>query len=478
MWPRGRIAHKKTPFQFSSLRVETRKESGMVNLPNVAEPLLMPFCVAFTEPTFQRSLVLLIGAILARGRRTITNLLWNVGDLAEGDPTDYHRIFSRAPWSTWKLGRVLATAVIQLAGSRDWIRVAIDCTVAEHKGTKVYGKGCHHDAVRSTSTHTAYRWGHRWIVLAVIIHFPFCNRPWALPILAALYRPEELNKKERRRHKTPIQIAQGLVAALLHWFPDRKFVVLGDGGYASHDLARFCHRHRERLALVSKFVPGAALYALPPKTKKSKTTGRPRVKGKKLKSPEAVVASSRLRKTRVSWYGASKRAVQICEGRGQWYRAAEGLVPVHWVFVRDVQGTRRDEYFFTTHNGFTAEQIVTLYTLRWNLEVTFQELRAHLGFETPRQWVEKSVLRMAPCLLGLFSVISLIYNEHLKRHEATTCERPCYTKTEPTFADAIVTVRQLFWQESIFTQPYFRKACKNLPPKLEKFILDHFCQAV
>jgi len=449
----------------------------MVNLPNVAEPLLMSFSIAFTEPTYQRSLVLLVGAILAKGRHTITNLLWNVGNLAKGDPTDYHRVFSRAPWSLWKLGRVLAIAVIELAARDDWIRVVVDCTVAEHKGKKVYGKGCHHDAVRSTDTHTAYRWGHRWVTLAVVIRFPFCSRPWALPVSAALYRSEELNKKEQRRHKTPIQLAQSLMAILLHWFPGKKFVLLGDGGYASHDLARFCCRHRERLALVSKFAPDGALYAPPPPQKQKSKVGRPRVRGKKLKTPEDVVAGSRLRRTRVSWYGASERQVQVCEGRGQWYRGGAGLVPVHWVFVRDAEGTRRDEYFYTTHEHFTAEEVVTLYTLRWNLEVAFQELRAHLGFETPRQRVEKSVLRTAPCLLGLFSVISLIYNEHLKRHDATTCDRPCYIKSEPTFSDAIATVRRLFWQETILAQPYFRKACKNLPPKLQEFILDHFCQA-
>jgi hypothetical protein len=450
----------------------------MINLPSVAEPLLMSFSIAFTEPTFQRSLVLLVGAILAKGRRTITNLLWAVGDLAEGDPSDYHRVFSRAPWSLWNVGRVLAVAVIELAATDDWIRVIVDCTVAESKGKKVYGKGCHHDAVRSTDTHKAYRWGHRWIVLAVAVKFPFCSRPWALPVLAALYRPEQLNEKEGRRHKTPIQLARGLMSILLNWFPDKKFVLLGDGGYASHDLARFCYRHRHRLALVAKFGPDGALYAPPPPPKKNKKGGRPRVKGKKLKTPGVVVATSRLRKITVSWYGASERQVRVCHGHGQWYHAGAGLVPVHWVFVRDEQGARRDEYFYTTHDAFTPEQIVTLYTVRWNLEVTFQELRAHLGFEKTRQRVPNSVLRMAPCLLGLFSVICLIYHEHLKRHKVATCDRPCYAKDEPTFTDAIATVRRIFWKETVLAQPYFRKACKNLPPKLQEFMLDHFCQAV
>ena len=252
-------------------------------------------------------------------------------------------------------------------------------------------------------------------------------------------------------------------------------MLLGDGGYASHDLARFCRRHHERLALVSRCDPDAALYDPPPK-KKSKR-GRPRVKGKKRKSPRAVVASSGLQDAVVSWYGATERDVQLCDGRGQWYRAGEGLVPIHWVFVHDAAGTRRDEYFYTTHEDFAAAEIVSLYTLRWNLEVTFQEIRAHLGFETPRQRVEKSVLRMAPCLLGLYSLISLIYHEHLKRHNVVTCDRPCYTKSEATFSDAIAIVRRLFWEETIFAQPYFRRVCKNLPPKLNEFVLDHLCQS-
>jgi hypothetical protein len=450
----------------------------MIALPQAAEPLLMSFSIAFTEPTFQRALVLLVGAILSKDRRTISSMLWTVGDLADGDPTDYHRVFSRAPWCLWTLGKILATAVIKVAEvtrASEWIRIAIDCTVAEHKGRKVYGKGCHHDAVRSTKTHKAWRWGHRWVTLAVVVDLPFCSRPWALPILAGLYRPRKVNLAEGRPHKTPIQIAQGLMAVLLHWFPDKKFVFLGDGGYASHELARFCYQHGERAALVSKFSDDAGLYDPPPQ--KTKGRGRRRVKGRKRLSPGKVVEKKGLRPTVAKWYGVTDRDVELCDGCGNWYKSGQGLVPIHWVFIRDVTGTRRDEYYYTTHLDFTAEEIVSLYTTRWTIEITFQELRAHLGFETPRQRVKNSVLRMGPCLMGLFSVVTLIYYEHLKRHAVRTCDRPCYTKSEPTFTDAMVAVRRLFWEETIFAQPYFRKACQKLLPKMVEFIFDHLCQA-
>lgn len=450
----------------------------MIALPQAAEPLLVAFSIAFTRPTYQRVLVLLVAAILAKSRRTITSMLWGVGDIAKGDPSSYHRVFSRAPWSLWKLAKILAALVIDLAlinGQGSWVRIAIDCTVAEHKGKKVYGKGCHHDAVRSTKTHNAWRWGHRWIALAVVVDLPFCTRPWALPVLAALYRPKKVNEAEGRRHKTPIEIAQGLMAVLLHWFPDKQFVFLGDGGYASHDLARFCWRHRKRAALVSKFAPDAGLYDPPPQRRNGR--GRPRVKGRKRLAPGKVVAKEGLRPAVAKWYGVTDRDVEVCDGQGNWYKAGQGLVPVHWVFVRDVTGTRRDEYYYTTHTAFTAEQIVSLYTTRWTIEITFQELRAHLGFETPRQRVKKSVLRMAPCLMGLFSVVTLIYHEHLKRHAVQLCNRPCYTKSEPTFTDAMATVRRLFWEETIFAQPYFRKACEKMLPKMSEYILNHLCQA-
>ena len=131
----------------------------MINLPSVAEPLLMSFSIAFTEPTFRRSLVLLVGTILSKGRHTITNLLWNVGDLAEGEPTTTTASFIAHPGRCGNSVEGMATAVIELAAHEDWIRVVVNCTVAEHKGKKVYGKGCHHDSVRSTDNHSVFPLG-------------------------------------------------------------------------------------------------------------------------------------------------------------------------------------------------------------------------------------------------------------------------------------------------------------------------------
>src|SRR5436190_520067 len=95
------------------------------------------------------------------------------------------------------------------------IFLAADDTVDEHRGKRVYGKGRHRDPVRSTHSYTAFRWGHKWLVVAVLVRFPFTRRPWALPVLVALYCSEKENSRRGRRHKTPPQLLRQLLRVLL-----------------------------------------------------------------------------------------------------------------------------------------------------------------------------------------------------------------------------------------------------------------------
>lgn len=447
----------------------------MLTIPSAAQSLFMSFSVGFTQPTFERVVPLAIGAILAMGRRTVTAILWTMRGLVAGHPSTYHRVLSRAAWSLWPVGKVVAGAILHQIPRDEPVLVPMDDTTAQHRGKRVYGKGCHHDAVRSAHNHVVFRWGHRWIVLAISVKFPFISRRWALPVLAALYRPEALNHAEARRHKTAPHLARQLMAVLIHWFPERKFVFLGDGGYASHDLAQFCYRHRRHATLVSRFHGDANLYA--PAPKQRNRIGRPRVKGRKLPSPQQVVARRQLTPATVSWYGGGDRRVQLTSDTGQWYKTAAGLVPIRWVFVRDMQGTHRDEYFYTTDTSLSGEQIASWFTARWPIETTFQEVRAHMGFETPRQYVAKSVLRTAPCLLGLFSVVCLIFAEHTRLHRVRVRQTKWYIKAEPTFSDAIATVRRLFWQETVFAKASYHKGFEKLPPKFRNLLLDYLSQA-
>jgi hypothetical protein len=291
----------------------------------------------------------------------------------------------------------------------------------------------------------------------------------------ALYKPEALNQSEKHRHKTATRLARQLVAALIHWFPHRHFIALGDGGYASHEFARFCHFHARHVALVSRFYPDAALYAPPPV--KKNPNGRPREKGKKLPKPWETVQRTPPTPATVTWYGGAKRKIEFVSGTGLWYKSGQGLVPVRWVFVHDLQGTHRDEYFYTTDVTMKPERIISLFTSRWPIETTFQEMRTHLGFETTKQWTKKSVLRMAPVLLGLFSVIGLIFARHVRTHRISVRSTPWYVKTDPTFADAIATVRRLFWQEILFKHPCFHDPVEKLPAQFKQILLERLAWA-
>jgi hypothetical protein len=182
------------------------------------------------------------------------------------------------------------------------------------------------------------------VVLAVLVPFPFAHRPWALPVLVALYRSPQDNQQRGRPHKTPAQPLQVLLRILVRWFPERQFVLAGDQNYGSQELAALTPRSQGRLHGVSKFHPDANLYA-PPAPYAGH--GRPCVKGAKLPTPQEVARAKRTR-LNVAWYGGGRRDVEVVSGTGYWYKAGQGLVAVRWVYVHDLTGTYRDEYFDST----------------------------------------------------------------------------------------------------------------------------------
>ncbi|MEK7751405.1 MAG: transposase [Acidobacteriota bacterium] len=444
-------------------------------LPSSVEPTLLKLSRAFRPETAARVTVLIVGLILCRGRHTVTAALRSVGALASGHFSTYHRVFSRASWSTWMVGRILATLVLELLPATERVALAVDETVGEHKGPKVYGKGCHRDAVRSSHSHTSFKWGHKWVVLSIVIQFPWTARPWALPVLTVLYRPEKINRAEGRRHKTPSELARQMLAVLVHWFPARTFQLLGDGGYATIDLAHFCAGHEAHL--VSRLRMDAALYA-PSPAKKKPGKGRPRVKGRKIASPgqAAKHKSAAWKSAAVDWYGGGRRRVRLLSGTGLWYSRGVA-VEIRWVYVKDRQGTHRDDCVFSTDTALSPERIGGLFTRRWSIEVTFEEVRAHLGFETTRQWCRRSVLRAGPALLGLFTLVSLAFNAHMRRHRVTPAAADWYDKRELTFSDAIATIRGDLWRVTIFGTSTFNTQIAKIAKPARTLLIDALARA-
>jgi hypothetical protein len=442
-------------------------------LPAEATPLLLALAPAFTQPTFGRFTTLLAAAVLTTGRRTVANLLRTAGPLAAGHRTSYQRVLSAASWSGLQLACLLTRFVVRHLLPDGVIPLAGDDTVDGHKGKAVYGKARHRDAVRSSHSYTAWRYGHKWVVLCVLARLPFATRPWALPVLVGLYRSADDDRRRNRPHRTPARIMCRLLRQLLVWLPDRRFVFVGDAGYGTHDVARFCYRHRRRLTLVSKFHPAAALYAPPPPYGGK---GRPRVKGAKLPKPaEAAAAARKRRRLTVGWYGGGKRRVDVVTGTGHWYKSGKTLVPLRWVHVRDVTGTHRDEYFFTTDVGLSAAAVIGRYTARWGIETTFEEMRAHLGLETTRGWCAPTVLRAAPCLFGLYTVVALLYRALPEGKRTGGIAWP--GKAGRTFSDAITAVRRWLWADGVFAQVGGGTAVQKLPEGLREIIFSALAPA-
>ena len=435
-----------------------------------ALPVLALFAPACNPPTFLRLQLLAVAAVLTTGRRTVSNLLRTLGHLAQGAPSSYHRVLSEARWSGLRLAALLTRFLLRRCWPTGTVTLAGDDTVTEHPGRKVYGKARHRDPVRSSHSYTAWRWGHKWVVLAVLVRLPFAPRPWALPVLVGLYRSQTDNRKRGRPHRTPAQLMQLLLRLLLRWSPDRSFRFAGDGGYGSHDMADFARRTQGRLHLVSKFHPRANLYEPPPPVTGKKPNGRPRKKGAKLPSPQQVVAESARTRHDVAWYGGGRRDVEAVSGVGHWYKGGVGLVWVRWAFVHDNSGTHRDEYFYTTDPTLTPVEVIEHYAQRWNIETTFAEMRSYLGLETTRGRCAKTVLRAEPSLFGLYSVVALWY-EQLPAEAQDEPGVDWEGKATVTFSDAITAVRRWLWTDWVFATEGHDSPFAKLPEPLRRTLL-------
>lgn len=409
------------------------------------------FGPALTAPTAQNLGVLLRGAVLAPGARTVTGCLVAAWPWVTKHWSAYANVLRRARLPMGQLARGLFGLIVELIPDHAVIDLAVDETLVRRWGPRVVGVGMHRDAVRSSHRRNAVSPGHKWVVLSVVVGLAFVHRALALPVACVLYTTKKHARRNRakgpyRRHRTLSELTLLLVRMVVRWAPERRFRLIGDGAYGTHDLADALNRASRspslrRVTLVSRFKMNAALYARRPAYS---GRGRPRVKGRKLRSPGEVAADRRTRWSRITvdWYGATRKEVKVCSRSGLWYRCGSGATAVRWVVVRDPEGRRDDEVFFTTDVAMTPQEIVETFVRRWGLETTFQEARGHLGLETLRNRSVDAVRRSVPLLLAAYSVVVVWFAKHVRTPEAHKQHRPWYTKPSVTFSDMLAAARQ------------------------------------
>jgi hypothetical protein len=117
-------------------------------------------------------------------------------------------------------------------------------------------------------------------------------------------------------------------------------------------------------------------------------------------------------------------------------------VPLRWVLVRDPKGKFKPQALLCTDLKADPKKILSWFVMRWQLEVTFQEVRRHLGFETQRQWSEMAIRRTTPALMGLFSLITLIAHRRMALSTQVVRRAAWYRKPHPTFSDALALIRK------------------------------------
>ena len=413
--------------------------------------LLASFAPALTTRTLENLGVLLRGALLATGQRTVTGCLVAAWPWVTKHWSAYENVFRRARLSLRVLARTLCRLALALVPSDVPILLVIDESLVRRYGPYVPAVGMHRDAVRSSRGRHQVTPGHKWVTLGVVVRLPFMERPVALPVFSALYtsaKPAKRNRREplHRRHRTVPELALLMVRWVVRWAPGRRFRLVGDGAYGTHDLAGAFqevskHPGLRRVRLVSRFKFDGATFAPPPPYS---GRGRPRVKGERLPSPAAVAGdpATLWDQVRVEWYGATRKDVLVCSRAGLWYRKGSGAKQVRWVVVRDPEGKRRDEVFFTTEMELALKEIVEVFVRRWSIETTFQEARSLLGLETLRNWTVEAVRRSVPMLLGLYTLTVVWFARHVGVPEAFKRHRPWYRKASVTFSDMLAAARQ------------------------------------
>ena len=414
--------------------------------------VLEPFAPAFSRRVWEHAKLLVVGALLAPGQRTVASALRVVGLSQDGHFQNYHRVLNRDRWASLGLSKTLVHLLVAALVPADApVVVGIDEHIERRRGAKIAAKGIYREAVRSSKAFFVKTSGVRWISMQLLAPIPWAERVWALPFLTVLAPSERYHQQRRQRHKTIPVWGRQMIVQLRRWLPDRAIVVVADSTYAVLDLLACCQRLVPAVTVVTRLRLDAALYD-PPPVRTATTKGRPRRKGQRQPTLRTRLADPQTgweRRT-VRWYGGSEREVEIASGTAVWYHGGLPAVPLRWVLIRDPLGQFEPQALLATDQTAAPQQILEWFVWRWQLEVTFHEARAHLGIETQRQWSDAAIARTTPALLALFSLVTLCAYHLVGEGAPPTRQAAWYPKPRPTFADTLALVRQRLWPVALF----------------------------
>ena len=414
--------------------------------------VLRPFEAVFSERVWVWAQVLLVGAILTPGQRTVAAALRVMGLSGERRFQNYHRVLNRATWSSRDLSRLLLLLLVRAFVPADQpVVVGLDDTIERRRGGKIAAKGIYRDPVRSSHGHFVKASGLRWVSLHLLARVPWAGRVWALPFLSVLAPSERYHQDRGMPHKKLTDWGRQMIRQLRRWLPDRALVVVADSSYAALELLADAAALRRPVTAVTRLRLDAALYDPAPERPPG-TRGRPRRKGARQPTLAHRLAdpATLWQSLTVPWYGGGTRTVDVATGTAVWYHPGLPPVALRWVLIRDPGGEFDPQAVLSTDPAACPAQVIGWFVARWQVEVTFHEARAHLGLETQRQWSDRAILRTTPALLGLFSLVTLFAHALLHGHALPVRRTAWYAKAAPTFSDTLAFVRHQLWPVTLF----------------------------
>ena len=451
----------------------------MPTLPAEYLSILVIFAPLFSKCLWAQVQVLVVGAILTPGQRTVTAVLRLMGLGHEPHFQTYHRVLNRAVWSSWEISRVLLLLLVQTFAVSGPIIVGIDDTIERRWGAQIKARGIYRDPVRSSHSHFVKTSGLRWLSLMLLVPIPWAKRVWALPFLTVLAPSARYYQGRKRAPKKLTAWAQQAVLQVRRWLPTRDLVIVADSSFAVIPLLARLRRLPNPVCMITRFRLDAGLYE-PAPARQPHQQGRTRVKGQRLPTLESIAQQRKTRWTRVTipdWYGEGARVIEIVSNTAVWYHCGQPPVPIRWVLIRDPKGKFKTQALLCTDLTVKPVQIVKWFVMRWQLEVTFREVRVHLGVETQRQWSDLAIARTTPALLGLFSLVTVLAHQRARRKKLPMRQTAWYRKPRPTFSDALAVVRHSLWYQVGLSPSHRTADIEKLSPKLLERFTEALCYA-
>jgi len=430
----------------------------MLHLPTGFENVISSFSFAFRKDVWSKVKILLVGSILCLGSRTICNILRTLGLYQERNFPKYHRFLSQDKWSAFKLSSILLSLLVDTFIPKDSPLVfGLDDTIERRWGRKISKRGIYRDPVRSSKSHFVKCSGLRWLSLMLLTNLPWLEAGivWALPFLTVLCPSEKFYTQQGKKVKKLTDFARQMII----WLGRKKaclqrpICLVGDGSFATLQL--FQQSKQSQISMIARMKLNSRLYELPSEPCPNKPGPKSPV-GERLKKMEELLNDKDTKWQSVTfsnWYGNQNKEMLLTSGIAIWRKSNTEIIQVKWVLLKDPEGKNEPLLLASSDFEMETKDIVSFFVRRWRVEVTFAEVRRHLGVETQRQWTDLAIERTTPCLMALFSIVCLFTNQLHKDEKIEPTQTAWYKKKKVTFSDVLARVRRQIIQTEQVKQP-------------------------